>query len=163
MINVELAKKELLAEASKLQKKKELSEQIEPDYYNPGMMENLEHYLGAFDAEENTLTIRTESKGLRYEGRTPRLDELKVGDPVFIVREPGNIYNSNNFMINSEKGESLGNLSAVLCDVIAPLFDPGYVIIDEAHVSYVERIKERSRYAKQGVLFIEIRLRFQGV
>ena len=66
-------------------------------------------------------------------------------------------------MINSEKGESLGNLSAVLCDVIAPLFDLGYVIIDEARVSYVERIKDRSRYAKQGVLFIEIRLRFQGV
>ena len=163
MINVELAKRELLEAANKLQQKKKLSSEVGPGHYDPGRMENLEQYLGVYDAEKNTLIIRTESKGLRYEGRTPRLEKLSINDPVKLVREPGNIYNSNNFMILSQHDESLGNLSAELCNVIAPLYDLGYVIITEANVSYIENIKSRSRYAKQGVLFIEIKMIFRGI
>lgn len=31
-------------------------------------------------------------------------------------------------------------------------------IIKDAYVSYLERISERSRYAKQGVLFVEFQI-----
>lgn len=163
MADLKLAKEELLHIAEKLQNKKELSAHIGPDYYEPGNMENLDQYCGLFDETNDQLVIRTESKGLRYEGRTPRLDTLSVGDPVKLVREPNNPFNENNIMILSEKGENLGNLSAELCNAISPLLDPGYLTIEEAHVSYIERIRDRSRYAKQGVLFIEVHFRFVGI
>ncbi len=154
------AKEKLLAAAARLQAKKDLASRVGPDYYEPGNMENLEQYLGEYDAGAETLTLRTEAKGLRYEERTPRLDHLSVGDPVQLVREPDNPFNSNNIMILSEAGESLGNLSAELCNLLAPLLDAGALTITDARVSYLERIRDRSRYARQGVLFVEIRLAF---
>ena len=39
MLNIELAKKDLLNEIAKLQSKKELSANVGPDYYEPGNME----------------------------------------------------------------------------------------------------------------------------
>ena len=53
MINVELAKRELLEAANKLQQKKKLSSEVGPDHYDPGRMENLEQYFGVYDAEKN--------------------------------------------------------------------------------------------------------------
>ena len=163
MLNISLAKADLLEEATKLQAKKELLSTVGPDYYEPGNMENLDQYLGLYDESSNTITIRTNVKGLRYEDRTPRLDYLAVGAPVQLVREPGNPYNANNFRILSQGGENLGNLSAELCNVIAPLFDLGYAEIENAHASYIERIKDRSRYAQQGVLFIEFHIVLRGI
>jgi len=163
MLDIKLAKEELLKAVEQLQAKKNLAASVTPDYYEPGRMEFLDQYLGVYDEVSNAVTLRTESKGLRYEERTPRLDELRIGDPVQLVREPGNPFNTNNFMILSAQGESLGNLSAELCNRIAPLLDLGYVVVRDARVSYVERIRDRSRYAKQGVLFIEIHLGFKGI
>ena len=74
-----------------------------------------------------------------------------------------NTFNENNIMILTEQGESLGSLSAELCNVIAPLVDLGYAAIKSAHVSYIERIRDRSRYAKQGVLFIEVHIALYGI
>ena len=163
MTDIRLAKEDLLHIADKLQKKNDLSGNVGPDFYEPGNMEYLDQYGGMYDENNNVLTLRTDSKGLRYEGRTPRLDDLSVGDPIKLVREPNNPFNENNIMILSEKEENLGNLSAELCNAISPLLDPGYLTVEDAHVSYVERIRDRSRYAKQGVLFIEIHLRFVGI
>lgn len=156
-------KEELLDEIGKLQEKYELSKTIGDDYYKPGMMEFLDQYLGQYNQLSNTALIRTEVKGLRYENRTPRLDYINVGDSVSIVREESNTFNSNNFMVLNERAESLGNLSAELCNAIAPLYDMGYVILGKAKVSYLQRIKERSRYAKQGILFVELQLKFRGI
>ncbi len=163
MLNINLAKTDLLNAVSRLQEKKELAENIGPDYYDPGNMENLDQYLGEYDEATNTITLRTESKGLRYEERTPRLDYLSVGDSVQLIREPSNPFNENNIMILSEQGESLGSLSAELCNVIAPLMDLGYAAIKSASVSYIERIRDRSRYAKQGVLFVEVHIALYGI
>ena len=163
MLNAKTAKEDLLKAAASLQKKKELSVRVGPDYYDPGNMEYLSQYYGHYDAEANALTIRTDAKGLRYEGRTQHLDDLTVDDTVQIKREPQNSFNENNLMILTEAGESLGNLSADLCNVISPLLDLGFLSIQRAKVSYLERIRERSRYAKQGVLFVEILIIFHGV
>ena len=163
MLNVNLAKEDLLRAVARLQEKKDLSALVGPDYYEPGEMENLDQYLGVFDEATNTITLRTDSKGLRYEERTPRLDYLSVGDAVQLVREPSNPFNENNIMILTEQGESLGSLSAELCNVIAPLADLGYAAIKDAHVCYVERIKDRSRYAKQGILFVEFQIVLIGI
>lgn len=156
MLDIQLAKEELLNTVNEYQKKKDRADQIGPDYYEPGEMEYLDQYLSVYDESRNMISIQTEAKGLRYEDRTPRLDFLAVGDPLEIVREPDNPFNENNFMILSEKEESLGNLPAELCNVLAPLVDLGYAEIRNPHVCFVERIRDRSRYAKQGVLFVSM-------
>lgn len=163
MLDAKTAKEDLLKAAAGLQKKRELSVQIGPDYYDPGNMEYLDQFYGHYDAETNTLTIQTDAKGLRYEGRTQRLDDLTVNDAVHIKRDPQNAFNANNLMLLTETGESLGNLSAELCNVISPLLDLGFLSIKSAEVCYLERIRDRSRYAKQGVLFVKIEIEFHGV
>lgn len=61
--------------------------------------------------------------------------------------------------IINENGDNLGNLPAELCNVIAPLYDAGYLTIEKSTVSFIEKIGERSRYAMQGILFIEMIMR----
>ena len=158
MIHFDERKEALRQAVAALQAKKELSSAVGPDWYAPGMMENLDQYLGVYDGNSRTVTLRTDSKGLRYDERTPRLDYLTVGDPVRLVREPENPFNTNNIRFLSEDGEDLGTPSAALCNVIAPLWDSGALTVLSARVSYLERIRDRSRYARQGVLFVEIRM-----
>ncbi len=155
--------KDLINEVEKLEYKHKLSLNVKEGYYEPGMMENLDQFAGLYDESDKSILIKTAVKGMRYENRTLRLDSLNVGDEVYLVREKENKYNSNNFKILNNRNSSLGNLSADLCNVIAPLYDAGYLIIDECSVSYIERLKDRSRYAEQGVLFIRIAIKLRGI
>ena len=149
----------LLLELEKLEQKRRLGAALPEDWFEPGQMENLEQYAGIFDESEGQIFLKTEVKGLRYEDRTPRRDRLSVGDSVRILRDPENPYNPNNFTVENDFGENLGNLPAELCNALAPLVDAGYAEISEAGISYLERIRDRSRYAKQGILFVHIELR----
>ena len=162
-MNINNSKQDLLTEINKLAYKFQLSHSIPDDYFEPGMMENLDQYYGLYDEATNTIILKTEVKGLRYEGRTPRLEKLSVGDLVAVVREESNMYNSNNFMVNTTDGKSLGNMPAELCNAIAPLYDIGYLTIDNPTVSYLEKMKDRSRYAKQGVLFIKLVMHLRNI
>lgn len=162
-MDINSAKQDLLTEINKLAHKFELSSTVSDDYFEPGMMENLDQYYGSYDENSKTIILKTEVRGLRYEGRTPRLEKLAVDDTIVIIREENNIYNSNNFMVNTVDGKSLGNMPAELCNVIAPLYDMGYLTIDDTTVSYLEKIQDRSRYAKQGVLFIKITLHLREI
>jgi hypothetical protein len=162
-MDIKSLKEDLLIEINKLAYKFELSSTVSDDYFEPGMMENLDQYYGSYDDTTNTIVLKTEVKGLRYEGRTPRLERLSVGDTIAVVREESNIYNSNNFMVNTADGKSLGNMPAELCNAIAPLYDMGYLTIDSATISYLEKIQDRSRYAKQGVLFIKLILHLRNI
>ena len=78
-------------------------------------------------------------------------------DTVQIVRDPNNPFNANNFVILTKKGKKLGNMPAQLCNAIAPLFDAGDLVFQNAEVSFVEPISKRSRHAKQAMLFIELK------
>ena len=111
-MDINNAKQSLLSEINKLARKYEMSLSLPEDYFEPGQMENLDQYCGFYDENNQKIILKTEVKGLRYEGRTPRLEKLCIGDSVLITREKSNIYNSNNFMVNTTEGESLGNLSA---------------------------------------------------
>ena len=146
----------LLEEINKLETKHKLSETAGPDYFEPGMMEYLDQYLGVYNAETGSFLIRFEVKGTRYNGRTEQIEKIKAGAPLQLVREPENQYNGNNFLILTSEGDDVGNMPAELCNAIAPLFDAGELTIDEAKVSFVDPISKRSRYAKQAVLFVEV-------
>ena len=156
MADLLVCKEKLLALAALYRKKYELSKEVGADYYEPGMMENLEQYKGSYDAETGKIEICCESKGMRYENRTVNLERVSVGDSVLIIRDSANTFNSNNFAITSMNHTSLGNLSADLCNALGPLYDAGYAEILSSNISYIEKIAQRSRYAKQGVLFVKL-------
>lgn len=158
-----ICKEELIKLAAAYNKKLELSREVGPDHYDPGMMENLEQYKGVYDEAIKQIVIRCELKGLRYDNRTASLEVMAVGDDVSVVRDASNMFNSNNFSVSSVSGASLGYLPAELCNALAPLYDAGCASIISSVITYIEKIGQRSRYAKQGVLFVELIIKFRGI
>ena len=144
------------AEISKLHARHELAGNTSDYYFEPGMMEYLDQSEGILDEETGKLLLRFEARGTRYEGRTEQIEKVKLHDEIRITRDAGNSYNGNNFRLLTSRGKDVGNMPAELCDALAPLYDSGYLMIESAHVSYVEPISQRSRYAKQAVLFVEM-------
>ena len=143
-------------EAAKLFHRHELSKNIAPDYFEPGMMEYLDKSYGLFDENTGAFLLRFESKGTRYGDRTEQIETLSVGDPIVVIRDAENEHNSNNFVLTTAGGKDVGNMPAELCNAIAPLYDAGLVEITDSEVSYVEPISKRSRYAKQAILFVKL-------
>lgn len=150
----------LITELEKLHARYELSKTVSPDYYEPGMMEYLDKSDGIFDENTGEILLRFEVKGTRYEGRTEQIEKIQIGEAVLPVREKGNIYNTNNFTFYNKNNMNLGNMPAELCNALAPLYDAGLLELDSAEVSYVEPISQRSRHAKQAVLFVELKFRY---
>lgn len=153
--------KALLMEVDKLHARKELAKSVGPDYFEPGMMEHLDMSDGQFDAVTGEILIRFEAKGTRYEGRTEQIEKVQLLDEVIVRRDVKNIYNANNYELLTTTGKSLGYMPAELCNAIAPLHDSGRLRFQSARVSYVEPISQRSRHAKQAVLFVEMNLVLQ--
>ena len=134
----------LLDEAKKLHQKNELSKNVAPDYYEPGMMEYLDKYEGVYDETAGILLLRFESMGTRYEGRTEQIESIKAGDAIRVVRDRENAFNPNNFVLLTETDKDVGYMPAALCNAIAPLFDNGNLVFEKASVSFVEPISVRS-------------------
>ena len=127
--------------------------------FEPDMMEHPEQYRGEYDKESGILTLCFEVKGTRYEGRTERLEYVSVGERLTVRRDAENKYNSNNFLLDGVREENLGTLPAELCNGLAPLYDNGTAEVICCKVSYLEPITKRSRYAKQAILFVELKIR----
>ena len=140
---------------------KKLSKIIPFDYYEPGMMEHLDKYEGVYDEASGRLLLRFESAGTRYEGRTEQIESINVGDIIRVVRDKENAFNPNNFSLLTETSKDVGCIPAALCNVMAPLFDIDNLIFEKASVSFAEPISARSRYAKKGVLFVEVELKIK--
>lgn len=150
-------KLKLLAELDKLHARRELAGHTPSDYFEPGMMENLDCFEGLYSPETGDITLRFEARGTRYDGRTEQIEKVRAGDEVVIVRDRDNKYNPNNFTMETLRGKNIGNMPAELCNVMAPLYDAGLLEFTASEVSYVEPLSKRSRYAKQAVLFVELR------
>ena len=149
-------KEKLLTEMAKLHGRHELSKEMGPDFFEPGMMEYPEQSDGSWEENTGCLMLRFESKGTRYDGRTEQIEKVKVGDAIRITRDKENAYNPNNFRLLTEKGKDVGNMPAEICNAVAPLYDNNLLQIEDAKVSFVEPISARSRHAKQGILFVEM-------
>lgn len=156
MNTYEEQKQAFLTEVAKLHERHELSKTVTDDYYEPGMMEFLEQAEGIYNEEDGSVLLQFEAAGTRYEGRTERIETVHVGDTLHILRDKENTYNSNNFSIITDDDRNVGNMPAELCNVIAPLYDSGYLVLEHAEVSYTEPISIRSRYAKKAVLFVRL-------
>ena len=159
MNSFEEQKEILLTEMAKLHARHELSKDMEPDFFEPGMMEYPEQSDGSWDESTGELVLRFESKGTRYDGRTEQIEKVKAGDMIRITRDPENAFNPHNFLLFTEKGKDVGNMPAELCNAVAPLYDAGNLAIESASASFVDPISKRSRHAKQAILFVEIHVR----
>ena len=84
----------LLEYVAFLDSKRQLSKTVEEDYFEPGMMENLEQYLGEYDQQTQTIRLRVEMKGLRYEERTAHLEGVALGQTLQTERDAENPYKS---------------------------------------------------------------------
>lgn len=120
------------------------------------MMEYIDQYDGIYSANNGKFVLRFESRGTRYDGRTEQIEKMAVGDSIRVVRDPENAFNSHNFRLLTSKEQDVGNMPAELCNAIAPLYDRGELVIEQVRVSFVEPISQRSRHAKQAVLFVEL-------
>lgn len=149
----------LLKELDKLHHRNELSKTAAPDYFNPGMMEYLDKSDGIYIHETGEIILRFEAKGTRYDGRTEAIEKMRVGDAITVVRDSQNPYNYNNFTMENAKGYNVGNMPMELCNAIAPLYDSGVLVFEQAFASFVEPITKRSRHAKQAMLFVELHCR----
>ena len=92
--------------------------------------------------------------GTQYEGRNERIEKVKVGDPVELVREPDNIYDKNAIDVRNEEG-SLGHLAADASSVLAPYLDDDRITY-EAVVSEVTPLSKRSSRCKNALISIHI-------
>lgn len=154
-------KNNLLREIEKLHERNLLSKKIDSYYFEPGMMEYLEKSEGIYNDDTKEIIISFEAKGTRYDGRTEQIEKVKLGDNIKILRDKENFFNSNNFILLTEKGQDVGNMPAELCNVIAPLYDESKLIIKCASVSYVEPISKRNRYANKAILFVELHCKLE--
>ena len=152
-------KEQFLGELSKLHARYELSRTVGPDYFEPGMMEYLDQSEGLYDPASGQVLLRFEARGTRYDGRTEQIERVKPGDKIQVAREKENPFNANNFTLLTARGQNVGNMPAELCNAMAPLYDAGELVFEEAMASFVEPISRRSRHAKQAVLFVELRAR----
>ena len=132
------------------------AQDLDPFAYDPEHTEHLEQFDGGYAPASGRVVLCTEVKGLRYEERSFHLEQVAVGDAVELRRDPENIFNANNFELYTMGGMTLGTLPAMLCNVLAPLYDTGIVQVEAVTASYIEQLEERSRYAKQGVLFVRL-------
>lgn len=156
-------KENLFREIQKLHERNELANHVSLDYYEPGMMEYLEQSEGLYNEVTGDILLRFEARGTRYDGRTEQIEKVKLGAEIQVVREKTNPFNPNNYMLLTKRGRNVGNMPAELCNAIAPLYDEGCLVFEEAKVSFVEPISKRSRYAKQAILFVELKCKLKEI
>ena len=102
--------------------------------------------------EEPSFTVSL--SGTQYEGRIERIEKVKVGDVLSLVREPNNQYDSNAINVCNSKG-SLGHVPAGEAKEIASLLDEGYYGYT-AKVVEVTPLSQRSKKAKNAILVVSI-------
>lgn len=149
----------LINELEKLHHRLELSQTVTPEYFEPGMMEYLDKSDGTYDPQTGGIMLRFEAKGTRYDGRTEIIEKMKSGDTITVLRDRENPYNSNNFTMVNGRGSNVVNMPMELCNAIAPLYDSGMLVFENAFASFVDPITQRSRHAKQAMLFVELHCR----
>lgn len=147
----------LLAELQKLHHKKLQADQLPPDYFEPDMEEFPGQYEGLYEADTGEILLRFCAKGTRYEGRSEWIEKLNQGDTLQLLRDRENSFNPNNFAILTARGRNIGNMPAELCHAIAPLYDNQELLLRDVKASFVVPISRRSRYARQAIVFVELR------
>ena len=116
---------------------------------------------GATEATKNPVELITtfnnseeiEVAGTQYEGRSGRIERVKVGDRLKLVREPDNEYDENAIDIRNEIG-SLGHIPIEIAEDLASLLDLGI----PCAAIVTEVIPRSARGAKARKAILKVRL-----
>ncbi len=92
--------------------------------------------------------------GTQYEGRSARIEGVKVGDKLILIREPSNIYDKNAIDVQNVTG-SLGHLPSHIANRLSPAIDMG-LITCTATVSEVLPLSKRGARAKKAILKVRL-------
>lgn len=95
-----------------------------------------------------------EVQGTQYEGRTDRIEKLKVGDKLKLIRELDNEHDHNAIEITNRSG-SIGHLPWDAANILSPVIDSG-LFTAEAEVIDVTPLSKRSSRAKKALLYVKI-------
>lgn len=154
-------KRELLDLIQRIQSVNMLATQYEPGTFARGIGNDKAY--ASFNQTSREVFIKTEVQGTQYEGRSARIENIEEGTLVNIIREPENQYNANNLAVQNLAGESLGNISSDVCDILSPMIDAGYLKIKNVSVSYVEPLSKRSARAKKAILYVAITMELKDI
>ena len=116
-----------------------------------------------FDVEKETATLKLEVVGTQFEGRIQRIEKIRVGNVLHLVREPQNEKDEQNISVRNQNGESLGNLPAHANRVLAPVMDRQLAKKITAKVCEVVPLSKRGSRAKKAILKLEITLELPNV
>lgn len=139
----------------------ELGENLNLDWYFLETKDKIKEKFFDFDHSSNIVKLLVEVQGTQFEGRNERIEDISINDEVNIKREPNNKYNNLNLAVLNNAGDSLGNLSADICNTLSPLIDSKIIVIDSAKVAYVEPLSKRSARCKKSLLTIKMQLYFE--
>lgn len=129
---------------------------LDPSFFASFVVENSHKTNVSYNESNDEFAANIEVQGTQYEGRSQRIERINVGDTIKLVREPNNQYNSNNIAVHNASGESLGNLGADWCDILAPVIDADIIDGLSAEVADVTPLSKRGGRAKKALLFVKI-------
>lgn len=99
--------------------------------------------------------------GTQYEGRNERIENLKIGDELQLVREPDNPYDSNAILVINDKG-SIGHLLRCDAEYLAPCIDSGKISIKKVVVADVIPLSKQKNGRKSAHVYIGITMQNQN-
>ena len=140
-----------------------LGKNFSEDLYSLETRDKVNMPFYTYNQSSNKMILLVEVQGTQYEGRNSRIENVKINDSVIIKREPNNKYNNLNLAVENNNNESLGNLSADVCNALSPLLDKNILIIDSSKVIYVEPLSKRSPRCKKALLTIKLELHFEEI
>lgn len=78
-----------------------------------------------------------------------------------LIRRPENPYSSSAVEIEDRNGKSLGHVPAVFAESISPMIDFGLAQIEEARLSYLLRLSERSKRCRKAIAYVTVKLQLE--
>ncbi|MBQ3969908.1 MAG: HIRAN domain-containing protein [Clostridia bacterium] len=116
--------------------------------------------VGAAENSKEGLPDEIALTGTQYSGRTDRIEKIKVGDTVALVREPSSEWGENTIDVRTPDG-SIGYLDQDACDILAPLIDAGKIKCTAA-VARAVPLSERSRHCKTAIVTVSVKASYQA-
>lgn len=88
----------------------------------------------------------------QYNGRLDRIESVKIGDRVVLIREPNSECGENTIDVRIPNG-SIGYLDPEICNILAPLLDEDRIVYT-ASVARVVPLSKRSRHFKTAIVTV---------
>ena len=118
---------------------------------------------GDFNVDKEEAVVTLEVVGTQFEGRAQRIEKIRKGEILHLVREPQNEKDDQNISVRNKNGESLGNLPTHANRLLAPVMDQQLAKKITAKVCEVVPLSKRGSRAKKAILKLEITLELPGV